>query len=109
MLSDHQHRRLKSREAELSTKIDELINKASLSDQQEDDTYKEANDYSIPEDLQFTQERLKKIKAANKALENSGWKFIKADFVYDAEAKILTQECRSFRGQKRSSSHSIDR
>ncbi|WP_422463262.1 IS1182 family transposase [Endozoicomonas sp. ALB115] len=61
--------RLKSREAELSAEIDELIKKASLSDQQEDDTYKEANGYSIPEDLQFKQERLKKIKAAKEALE----------------------------------------
>ncbi|MBO9496676.1 IS1182 family transposase [Thalassotalea sp. G20_0] len=61
--------RLKSREAELSAEIDELIKKASLSDQQEDDTYKEANGYTIPEDLQFKQERLKKIKAAKEALE----------------------------------------
>ncbi|WP_257296193.1 IS1182 family transposase [Endozoicomonas sp. YOMI1] len=61
--------RLKSREAELSAEIDELIKKASLSDQQENDTHKEANGYSIPEDLQFKQERLKKIKAAKEALE----------------------------------------
>lgn len=61
--------RLKSREAELSAEIDELIKKASLSDQQEDGSYKEANGYSIPEDLQFKQERLKKIKAAKEALE----------------------------------------
>ncbi|WP_353620176.1 transposase [Thalassotalea sp. G20_0] len=78
--------RLKSREAGLSAENDELIKKARLSDQQEDDTYKEANGcYSIPEDLQFKQERLKKIKAAKEALENSDRKFVNADFAYDAE------------------------
>ncbi|MBO9481313.1 hypothetical protein [Salinisphaera sp. G21_0] len=80
---------LKSREAELSTEIDELINKASLSDQQEDDTYKEANDYSIPEDLQFTQERLKKMKAAKEAFGNSGRKFVKFESARQAMNKKM--------------------
>ena len=61
--------RLKTKEAELSNEIDELIKKASRCDQEEDNAYKEANGYSIPEDLQFKQERLKKIKAAKEALE----------------------------------------
>ena len=61
--------RLKTKEVELSAEIDELIKKASQCDQEENDTYKEANGYSIPEDLQFKEERLKKIKAAKKALE----------------------------------------
>ena len=58
--------RLKTKEAELCAEVDELIKKASQCDQEEDDAYKETNGYSIPEDLQF---RLKKIKAAKKALE----------------------------------------
>lgn len=61
--------RLKAKEVELSAEIDELIKKANQCDQEENDTYKEANGYSIPEDLQFKEERLKKIKAAKKALE----------------------------------------
>lgn len=61
--------RLKAKETELSAEIDDLINKARQCDQEEDDTYQEANGYSIPEDLQFKQERLEKIKKAKKALE----------------------------------------
>ena len=61
--------RLKAKEAELSAGIDELIKKANQHDQEENDLYKEANGYTIPEDLQFKQERLKKIKAAKEALE----------------------------------------
>ena len=61
--------RLKTKEAELSNEIDELIKQASRCDQEENNAYKEANGYSIPEDLQFKQERLKKIKAAKEALE----------------------------------------
>ncbi|MGI9278292.1 MAG: IS1182 family transposase [Endozoicomonas sp.] len=61
--------RLKTKEAELSAEVDELIKKASQYDQEEDDAYKETNGYSISEDLQFKEERLKKIKAAKKALE----------------------------------------
>lgn len=61
--------RLKAKEAELSAEVDELIKKASQCDQEEDDTYKETNGYSIPEDLQFKEKRLKQIKAAKQALE----------------------------------------
>ncbi|WP_422132798.1 IS1182 family transposase [Endozoicomonas sp. ALD040] len=61
--------RLKAKEAELSAEVDELIKKASQCDQEEDDAYKATNGYSIPEDLQFKEERLKKIKEAKKALE----------------------------------------
>ena len=61
--------RLKAKEAELSGEIDELIKKANRCDQEEDNTYKETNGYSIPEDLQFKQERLKKIIAAKESLE----------------------------------------
>ncbi|WP_448217991.1 IS1182 family transposase [Endozoicomonas sp. 2B-B] len=61
--------RLKAKEAELSAEVDELIKKASQCDQEEDDAYKASNGYSIPEDLQFKEERLKKIKAAKEALE----------------------------------------
>ena len=41
--------RLKAKEAELNAEIDELIIKASQHDQEEDDLYKEANGYTIPE------------------------------------------------------------
>ena len=61
--------KLKAKEAELSNEIDELIKKASCCDLEEDNAYKEANGYSIPEDLQFKQGRLEKIKAAKEALE----------------------------------------
>ena len=56
--------RLKAKEVGLSAEIDELIKKANQHDQKEDDLDKETNGYTIPEDLQFKQERLKKIKAA---------------------------------------------
>ena len=61
--------RLKAREAELATEIDALIGKASQSDKEEDEAYREQNGYSIPEDLAFKQQRLEKIKAAKQALE----------------------------------------
>jgi len=61
--------RLKEQERQLSEEIDELIKKASRSDEEEDAAYKEKTGYDIPEDLKFKQGRLKKIKEAKDALE----------------------------------------
>lgn len=49
--------------------VEALIEKAETSDSEEDDAYQQENGYTIPEDLQFKQERLKKIQKAKKALE----------------------------------------
>jgi len=46
-----------------------LIEQASRCDQEEDQAYREKTGYELPEDLQFKQARLAKIKAAKQALE----------------------------------------
>ena len=61
--------RLKDKEQELSKEIDDLIEKASRSDQEEDQAYKDQTGYEIPEDLKHKQTRLKQIKEAKDALE----------------------------------------
>lgn len=61
--------RLKAKEAELMAEVEDLIKKAETSDSEEDDAYQQETGYSIPEDLQFKQERLEKIQEAKKALE----------------------------------------
>ena len=61
--------RLKEKEQALSVEIDDLIEKANRCDQDEDKAYKNKTGYEIPEDLKFKQDRLAKIKAAKKALE----------------------------------------
>jgi transposase len=61
--------RLKEKEQALSKEIDDLIEKASRSDQEEDQAYKDQTGYEIPEDLKHKQTRLKQIKAAKVALE----------------------------------------
>ncbi|MFW5443366.1 MAG: IS1182 family transposase [Methylococcaceae bacterium] len=61
--------RLKEKEQALSKEIDELIEKASRSDQEEDQAYKDQTGYEIPEDLKYKQARLKQIKTAKVALE----------------------------------------
>ena len=60
---------LKEKEQALSAEIDDLIEKASRCDQDEDKAYQDKTGYEIPEDLKFKQDRLAKIKAAKKALE----------------------------------------
>jgi transposase len=60
---------LKEKEQALSAEIDELIEKANRCDQDENKVYKDKTGYEIPEDLKFKQDRLAKIKAAKKALE----------------------------------------
>ena len=61
--------RLQEKEQALSAEITDLIEKANRCDQDEDKAYKDKTGYEIPEDLKFKQERLAKIKAAKKALE----------------------------------------
>jgi transposase len=61
--------RLQEKEQALSVEIDDLIEKASHCDQDEDKAYQDKAGYEIPEDLRFKQGRLAKIKAAKKALE----------------------------------------
>jgi hypothetical protein len=60
---------LKEKEQALCAEIDDLIEKASRCDQKEDKAYQDKTGYEIPEDLKFKQDRLAKIKAAKKALE----------------------------------------
>jgi len=61
--------RLKEKEQALSQEIDDLIEKASHCDDEEDQTYKDQTGYEIPEDLKHKKARLKQIKAAKVALE----------------------------------------
>jgi transposase len=61
--------RMKEKEVALSKEIDELIEKANRSDQEEDLAYKEKTGYEIPEDLKYKKARLKQIKDAKTALE----------------------------------------
>lgn len=63
------YKRLKEKEAELTTQIDALIKQAERCDEEENRTYKQRTGYEIPEDLQHKQQRLNKIQAAKKALE----------------------------------------
>ena len=61
--------RLQEKEQALCAEIDDLIEKANRCDQEEDKAYQDKTGYEIPEDLQFKQGRLAKIKAAKQALE----------------------------------------
>lgn len=63
------YERLKEKEQALCAEIEALIEQASRCDQEEDQAYREKTGYELPEDLQFKQERLAKIKAAKQALE----------------------------------------
>jgi len=60
---------LKEKEHALCAEIADLIEKAKRCDQAEDKAYKDKTGYEIPDDLKFKQDRLAKIKAAKKALE----------------------------------------
>jgi len=61
--------RLKEKEQALSQEIDDLIEKASRCDDEEDQAYKDQTGYEIPEDLKHKKARLKQIKEAKVALE----------------------------------------
>ena len=61
--------RLKEKEGALSQEIDDLIEKASRCDDEEEQAYKDQTGYEIPEDLKHKKARLKQIKEAKVALE----------------------------------------
>jgi hypothetical protein len=61
--------RLKEQEQALSQEIDDLIEKASHCDDEEDQAYKDQTGYEIPEDLKHKKARLKQIEEAKVALE----------------------------------------
>jgi len=61
--------RLTEKEQVLCAEIAVLIEKANRCDQDEDKAYKDKTGYEIPEDLEFKQDRLAKIKAAKQAIE----------------------------------------
>jgi transposase len=61
--------RLKEKEQALSQEIDDLIEKASRCDDEEDQAYKDQTGYEIPENLKYKKARLKQIKEAKVALE----------------------------------------
>ncbi len=63
------YKRLKEKEQELTTEIDDLIGKASRCDEEEDQAYKEQTGYEIPADLKYKKVRLARIKEAKEALE----------------------------------------
>lgn len=63
------YERLKVKEQALCEEIEALIEQANRCDQEEDQAYREKTGYELPEDLQFKQSRLAKIKAAKQALE----------------------------------------
>jgi len=63
------YKRLKEKEQELTTEINELIEKASRCDEEEDQAYKDQTGYEIPEDLKHKKARLAQIKEAKDALE----------------------------------------
>ncbi len=63
------YERLKEKEHALCAEIEALIEQASRCDLEEDKAYQDKTGYEIPEDLQFKQTRLAKIKAAKQALE----------------------------------------
>ena len=61
--------RLKEKEQALSQEIDDLIEKASRCDDEENQAYKDQTGYEIPENLKYKKARLKQIKEAKVALE----------------------------------------
>jgi transposase len=63
----YQH--LKAKEQQLTQEIEALVAQAKRCDHEEDQAYQDKTGYEIPEDLKYKQERLDKISAAKKALE----------------------------------------
>ena len=60
---------LKQREQELCEETEALMAEANAQDEQEDRAYQERTGYELPEDLRDKKKRLKKIRAAKRALE----------------------------------------
>ena len=63
------YQRLKAQEQALMVEVEQLIAQAARCDAEEDAAYRAQSGYELPEDLQFKQQRLKKIQAAKAALE----------------------------------------
>ena len=61
--------RLKQREAQLCEEIEALIAQANRCDEEEDQAYREGTGYELPAELRDKKQRLKKIRAAKRALE----------------------------------------
>ncbi len=60
---------LKEKEQALTEEIEDLIQQAAQCDADEDQACQERTGYELPDDLEFRQQRLAKIKAAKAALE----------------------------------------
>ena len=56
-----------------------MIQQAARCDADEDQAYQERTGYELPDDLEFKQQRLAKIKAAKEALEAREEAFDKCD------------------------------
>ena len=63
------YKHLKEKEQKLFEEVEGLLKQAALKDAEEDARYEESNGYSLPEDLQYKQQRLKVIGEAKAALE----------------------------------------
>ena len=63
------YKHLKEKEQALTDEIEDLIQQAARCDADEDQAYQEHTGYELPDDLEFKQQRLAKIKAAKEALE----------------------------------------
>jgi len=63
------YKHLKEKEQALTDEIEDLIQQAAQCDADEDQAYQERTGYELPDDLEFKQQRLEKIKAAKAALE----------------------------------------
>ena len=63
------YKHLKEKEQALTDEIEDLIQQAARCDADEDQAYQERTGYELPEDLEFKQQRLARIKAAKKSLE----------------------------------------
>ena len=61
--------RLKQREQQLCEEIEALIAQANRCDEEEDRAYREGTGYELPAELRDKKQRLKKIRAAKRALE----------------------------------------
>ena len=63
------YQRLKEKEQQLTKEIEALVAQAKRCDKEEDQAYQDKTGYEIPVDLIFKQDRLDRILAATKALE----------------------------------------
>ena len=63
------YKHLKEKEQALTDEIEDLIEQAARCDAEEDQAYQERTGYELPDDLEFKEQRLAKIKAAKAALE----------------------------------------